>query len=198
MRLAFLASHNGSAAKAIVQACQRGTLNADPVLLIGNNPDSGAHQWATDMDLKNYCLNEKSMQGADNLDREIASILSDHVIDLVICSGYMKLIGPQTIASVKGRILNVHPALLPKHGGQGLYGRKVHDAVIAAGERETGITIHLVNGEYDKGPIVAQHRLPVKAGDTAEDVENRVKAAEPDFYIQTLRAILDGSLKLPA
>lgn len=197
MRIAFLASHNGSAAKAIVQACERGTLSADPVLLISNNPDSGALSWATDMDVKNYCLNEKNLHGADNLDREIAAILGDHVIDLVVCSGYMKLIGPQTIASVRGRILNVHPALLPKHGGKGLYGRHVHDAVIAAGDKETGITIHLVNGEYDKGPVVAQLRLPVRPGDTAENVENRVKAAEPDFYIQTLRAILDGSVKLP-
>lgn len=198
MRLAFLASHNGSAAKAIMQACQRGDLNADPVLLVSNNPESGALQWSTDMDLKNYCLNEKNMQGPENLDREIAAILSDHVIDLVVCSGYMKLIGPQTIAAVKGRILNVHPALLPKHGGKGLYGRHVHEAVIAAGDKETGITIHLVNGEYDKGPVVAQLRLPVRPGDTAENVENRVKAAEPDFYIQTLRAILEGSVKLPA
>lgn len=198
MRLGFFASHNGSAAKAIVQACERGKLDADPVLLIGNNPESGAHQWATDMELKNYCLNEKNMQGAENLDKEIAAILRDHTIDLVVCSGYMKLIGPETIASVKGRILNVHPALLPRHGGKGLYGRRVHDAVIAAGDKETGITIHLVNGEYDKGPVVAQLRLPVRAGDSAEDVENRVKAAEPDFYIQTLRAILNGSIKLPS
>ncbi len=197
MRIAFLASHNGSAAKAIAQACDTGDLSADPALLICNNPDAGALTWAVDMKVKNYCLNEKNMGGADRLDREIGNILMDHKIDLVVCSGYMKLIGPQTIAAVNGRILNVHPALLPKHGGKGLYGRHVHDAVIAAGDAETGITIHLVNGEYDKGPIIAQHRLPVQAADTAVDVENRVKAAEPDFYIETLRAILNGSIKLP-
>ena len=110
----------------------------------------------------------------------------------------MKLIGPETIAAAGGHILNVHPALLPKHGGRGMYGRKVHESVVANRESETGITIHLVDAEYDKGPVIAQHRLPVHPGDTAEDVENRVKAAEPDFYIQTLRALLSGEITLPA
>jgi phosphoribosylglycinamide formyltransferase-1 len=197
MRIAFFASHNGSAAKVIAQACERGDLTADPVLLIGNNPGAGAFAWAVEMQVKSYCLNEKNMGSADALDQEIAYILADHAIDLVVCSGYMKLIGPKTIDAVKGRILNVHPALLPRHGGQGMYGRKVHDAVVAGKEIETGITIHLVNGEYDKGPIIAQHRLPVRPGDSAEDVENRVKAAEPDFYIETLRSILSGDIKLP-
>lgn len=197
MRIAFFASHNGSAAKAITKACERGDLSADPALLICNNPGAGALEWATDLQLKSYCLNESNMGGVEPLDREIATILSEHKIDLVICSGYMKLIGPQTIAAVGGHILNVHPALLPRHGGRGMYGRRVHEAVVAAGEKETGITIHLVNGEYDQGPIIAQHRLPVRPGDTAEIVENRVKAAEPDFYIQTLRHILDGDVKLP-
>lgn len=197
MRLAFFASHNGSAAKAIAQACDRGELAADPALLICNNPDAGALKWAVDMKIKNYCLNEKNMGGTDRLDQEIAHLLTDHAINMVVCSGYMKLIGPKTIHAVNGRILNVHPALLPRHGGQGMYGRRVHEAVVAAGETETGATIHLVNGEYDKGPIVAQHRIPVRPGDSAEDVENHVKAAEPDFYIETLRAILDGRITLP-
>lgn len=197
MRIAFFASHNGSAAKAITQACERGDLAADPVLLICNNPGAGALDWAVEHTVKSYCLNEKNMGDADRLDQEIANILDDHVIDLVVCSGYMKLIGPKTLAAVKGRILNVHPSLLPRHGGQGMYGRRVHEAVVAAGEKETGITIHLVNSEYDQGPIIAQHKIPVRAGDTANDIENRVKAAEPDFYIHTLRRILDGEITLP-
>ena len=198
MRLAFLASHNGSAAKAITQACLNGDLAAQPILLIGNNPGAGAFTWARDLGLKSYCLNEKNLNGAAALDQEIATILREHAIDLVVCSGYMKLIGPETIAAAGGHILNVHPALLPKHGGRGMYGRKVHESVVANRESETGITIHLVDAEYDKGPVIAQHRLPVHPGDTAEDVENRVKAAEPDFYIQTLRALLSGEITLPA
>lgn len=136
-------------------------------------------------------------RGVQNLDREIANVLDDHKIDLVVCSGYMKLIGPDAITAVRGRILNVHPALLPRHGGQGMYGRKVHEAVISAGETETGITIHLVDAQYDHGKIIAQHTVSVRPGDTAADVEARVKAAEPDFYIDTLRQILSGDIVLP-
>ena len=197
MRMAFFASHNGSSAKAITAACDTGVLNANPALLISNNPDCPAFQWAQESKIKTYCLNEKMFRGVQNLDREIANVLDDHKIDLVVCSGYMKLIGPDTITAVRGRILNVHPALLPRHGGQGMYGRKVHEAVISAGETETGITIHLVDAQYDHGKIIAQHTVSVRPGDTAADVEARVKAAEPDFYIDTLRRILSGDIVLP-
>jgi len=195
MRLAFFASHNGSAAHAITKACDKEELNADPVFLISNNADSGALKWAVEDKVKAYCLNEKNMGGADKLDEEIANLINDHKIDLGICSGYMRLIGPQTISACP--ILNVHPALLPKYGGKGMYGKFVHRAVKENGDTQTGITIHLVDSEYDQGPVVAQKTLPVKPEDSAEDIENRVKAAEPDFYIETLRKIISGEIKLP-
>ena len=194
--MAFLASHNGSSARAITNACDDGRLQADPVLLISNNPACPAFDWAKDKKLKTICLNEKNMRSIENVDREIANQLSDHHIDLVVCSGYMKLIGPETINAVKGHILNIHPALLPKYGGQGMYGRKVHEAVKQAGDRETGITIHLVSNEYDDGKIIAQTTLPVRENDTVIDIENRVKAAEPDFYIETIGKILRGDIRL--
>jgi phosphoribosylglycinamide formyltransferase-1 len=196
MRLAFLASHNGSSAKAITLACDNGMLAADPVLMISNNPDCPAFSWAKDHKVKTFCLNEKLLRSAEAVDREIGHVLEDHRIDLVVCSGYMKLIGPQTIRAAKGRILNVHPALLPRHGGKGLYGRKVHEAVIAEGDSETGITIHLVDEEYDHGRILAQHCIPVAPGDMATDIEAKVKAAEPDFYIDTLRRLLAGEISI--
>ena len=102
----------------------------------------------------------------------------------------MKKIGPLTIAAMKGKILNIHPALLPKYGGQGMYGRHVHEAVAAAGDNETGATIHWVDGEYDRGPIVAQKRIPLAPGESADMIEDKVKAAEPDFYVETLAALL--------
>lgn len=196
MRIGFFASHNGSAALAITEACESGILSAAPSLMISNNPGSGALQWASDKELKSYCLNDKNTGGGAALDNEIANVLRDHTIDMIVCSGYMKLIGPQTIAAVPA-ILNVHPALLPRYGGQGMYGRKVHEAVAASGDTETGITIHLVDGAYDHGPVIAQKKLPVRPGDSAEDIEQRVKAAEPDFYIETIGAILDGRIALP-
>lgn len=193
MNIAFLASHNGSSALAITNACINGTLEANPVLLISNNPDCGAIKWAKDLQLKTAVINASNAQ---NPDKAIADLLVDNHIDLTICSGYMKLIGPETIAATHGAILNVHPALLPKHGGKGLYGRHVHQAVFDNKETETGITIHLVDGEYDHGKIIAQKRLPVLDGESVDDIEAKVKAAEPDFYIETLQKILSGEFSL--
>jgi phosphoribosylglycinamide formyltransferase-1 len=108
----------------------------------------------------------------------------------------MKLVGPKTIAAVRGAILNVHPALLPKYGGKGMYGRHVHQAVFDAKDTETGITIHLVDGEYDHGRVIAQKTLPVNPTDSVDDIEIKVKAAEPDFYVETISKILSGAITL--
>lgn len=186
-RLAFLASHNGSAARAITQACMAGKLHAAPVLMISNNPDSKALDWAEEMGLKALVINAKTHS---DIDSAIAAALEGHQIDLVCCSGYMKLIGPQTIAAMSGKIWNVHPALLPHYGGKGMYGRFVHEAVAAAGDVQTGITIHEVDGEYDHGKTVAQKIIPLGATDTADSIEQKVKEAEPDFYVETLASYL--------
>lgn len=193
MKIAFLASHNGSAARAIAQACQNGTLAASPVLLISNNPDCGAVKWSKELRLKTAVINAKNSADPDEA---IAGLFEDNAIDLVVFSGYMKLVGPKTIASVHGALLNTHPALLPKYGGKGMYGRYVHQAVFDNKDTETGITIHLVDGEYDHGRILAQKRLPVENGESVDDIENKVKAAEPDFYIETLQKILSGDISL--
>ncbi|PZQ45379.1 MAG: phosphoribosylglycinamide formyltransferase [Micavibrio aeruginosavorus] len=193
MNIAFLASHNGSAAKAVTEACLGGVLPADAVLLISNNPDSKAIAWAKDLHLKTAVINASN---AADPDLAIAGLLEDNAIDLVVCSGYMKLIGPKTIAVVHGGILNVHPALLPKYGGKGMYGRHVHQAVFNAKDSETGITIHLVDGEYDHGKVIAQKKLPVANGESAESIEEKVKAAEPSFYVETISKILSGEISL--
>jgi phosphoribosylglycinamide formyltransferase-1 len=191
-RLAFFASYNGSAAKAIVQACAEKRLPASPVLLVTNNPNAAALEWAAASSLETAIINAKT---SEDPDRNIARLLREKEIDLAICSGYMKLIGPQTIQSVKA-ILNTHPALLPKFGGKGMYGRHVHQAVFDAKETETGISIHLVDGEYDHGRVIAQKRIPVRPDDTVEDIEARVKAAEPEFYGETLEKIFCGEIPL--
>lgn len=193
IRIAFLASHNGSSARAITDACLSGQLPGEPCLLISNNADSKALEWAQAADLKTAVINASN---SVNPDETIANLLTDNHINMVVCSGYMKLIGPKTIQAAHGAILNVHPALLPRHGGKGKYGRHIHQAVFDNKESETGITIHLVDGEYDRGRIIAQKRIPVLRGDSVEDIESNVKAAEPEFYIETLRAIFSGIITL--
>lgn len=196
MNIAFLASYNGSSAKAITEACFEGDIRAAPTLMISNNGNSAALEWAKDKGLKTICLNSKTHPDADSLDEAIAQKLMDEKIKLVICSGYMKLIGKKTIEAFEGRILNVHPALLPKHGGQGMYGRHIHEAVKENNEDKTGITIHVVTGEYDKGPIVAQKEIPLTPEETVDDIENKVKTAEPEFYIETVQKIISGEISL--
>ncbi len=193
MKLAFLASHNGSAAKAIATACLNGKIAAIPHLLISNNEGANALVWARELQFKTAVINASNAQ---NPDAVIADLLIDNGIDLVICSGYMRLIGPETIAAVHGGILNIHPALLPKYGGKGMYGSHVHKAVFDAKDAETGATIHLVDSEYDRGRILAQKKIPVLPSDSAGDIEDKVKALEPDFYIETLQKILSGDIAL--
>ncbi len=183
-RLAFLASYNGSSAKAIVQACKDGLIFAKPVLMLSNNADSRALQWAAAEGLH--------AQHTSGKDSEVLQALQDHAIDFVILSGYMKLIGRETIHAYPNKIINIHPALLPKYGGKGMYGHHVHQAVKEAGDAKTGITIHYVDEVYDNGGIIAQKDIPVLEEDTAGDIEDKVKAAEPQFYVETLQTLLNS------
>jgi len=195
MRLAFLASNNGSSMRAIVAACRDGRLAAEPVLVVSNRKDSPALAFAVQNNVPALCI--PTVKDPDGADNSLADALMASGAELVVLSGYLRKLGPRTLAAFRNRIFNVHPALLPDFGGQGMYGRRVHEAVLAAGVAETGATVHVVDDEYDHGPPVAQARVPVKADDTAADIEARVMAAEPGLYIDTLKRIASGELTLP-
>ena len=194
MNIAFLASYNGSSAQAITDACLSGDLIAAPSLLITNNANAKALEWAENKGLKTACLNSTTHPDPSDLDQAIAQKLRDHKIGMVVLSGYMKLIGPRTMDAVDGKILNIHPALLPKYGGKGMYGHHVHQAVKDNGDSETGATIHLVSEEYDEGKIIAQKKIKVLPDDSVDMIEEKVKAIEPEFYIDTIRKILKGDI----
>lgn len=196
MNLAFLASYNGSAAHAITDACFEGTLSASPTLLISNNVDAEALKWAESKGLKTNIINKITHPDPSIRDRAIAKLIQDNRISMVILSGYMQLIGDETIQSAQGRIINIHPSLLPKYGGKGMYGNHVHQAVKANNETETGITIHQVSSQYDEGEILAQKIIPLKSEETADDIEKKVRTIESDFYIDTLRKILKKEIEL--
>lgn len=196
MNIAFLASYNGSSAHAITDACFNGDLIASPALLITNNARASALEWAENKGLRTSIINSAQHPDPADLDQEIADKLKEHKINMVVCSGYMKLIGDDTIGAVDGKILNIHPALLPKYGGKGMYGRYVHQAVKDNKDSETGATIHLVNNQYDKGQIIAQKSIPVFETDSVDDIENKVKEIEPSFYIETIQKVLKGDIKL--
>ena len=197
-RLGFFVSHRGSNMRAVVSACSMGALQADPVLLISNNRNSPALAWAAEQSLPHLHLSPKTEGSEKALDQAHLKALKEAGVDLIVLAGYMRKIGPKVLSAYPNRIINIHPSLLPKHGGQGMYGGKVHEAVIAAGEQESGVTVHLVDGGYDTGAIVDQTKVPVLADDSAEDLAARVLEQEHKFLSDTLVRIVTGEIDLDA
>ena len=183
--------------QAIIDAVNAARLHAIPCVVISNNSDSLALARARAEGIPAYHLSTRTHPEADSLDEAILQALLAHNTKVVVLAGYMKKLGPQTLRHFHGRILNIHPALLPKYGGQGMYGRHVHEAVLAAGERITGVTVHLVDDEYDHGAIIAQCEVPVCADDTVETLAERVLQREHTFYVETLQQISEGKIEFP-
>ena len=139
------------------------------------------------MAISAYIISNKEFQSQDE---ELYEVLSNYKIDLIVLAGYLKMIGPKLLN--KYTIINTHPSLLPKYGGKGMYGMKVHKAVVEAGETVSGVTLHYVNSEYDKGSVIAQTKVDVLPTDTAEDVSAKVQAVEK---IQLVNELKKFSLK---
>ena len=181
----------------VIDACRARTLPATPAVVICNNRDAEALTRARREGIPACHLSSATHPDPTALDHAIADALARHGVGVVLLAGYLKKLGPRAIARFHGRILNVHPALLPRFGGRGMYGIRVHEAVLASGDRETGVTIHLVDEEYDHGAIVAQCRMPVEPTDTAETLSARVLARGHRFVVETLTSIATGALNLP-
>ena len=182
--------------QAIIDACTSGCLEAEPRVVISNNSSSPALERARREGIPYFHLSGRTHQSPEDLDRAILETLEAHQVNLVVLAGYMKRLGRQTLSRYPGLILNIHPALLPRYGGRGMFGRRVHEAVLAAGDRVTGVTIHRVDLRYDHGEIVAQCEVPVVEGDTADSLSERVLQREHEFYVETLRRISRGEIDL--
>ncbi len=196
LNIGFLASHGGSSMRAIVDAIASGALAGSARIVISNNADSPALSFARERRIPTQHISATSAGGEEAADRAICAALTSAGADWVVLSGYLRKLGPLTLRTFERRILNIHPALLPKFGGKGMFGRHIHEAVLAAGERASGITIHHVDGEYDRGAIIAQREVPVLPGDTVETLQQRIMAAEPPFFVETLQAIAARQLKV--
>ena len=196
LRLGVLASHGGSNLQSIMDACERGRLSAEVGVVISNNSRSRALARARAAGIPAYHISGKKYPGAALLDDAIRDCLAQYDVELVLLAGYMKLLGGATLARYRGRVLNSHPALLPKFGGKGMYGSRVHQEVLKAGERVTGVTIHQVDAWYDHGATLEQCEVKVRVRDTLADLEERVKRRERRFWIETLNRIADGEIDL--
>ena len=192
MRLAVLASHEGSTLQALIDACATGELDAQVVLVISNNSQAGALRRADAAGIAGHHISGNTHSSPEAADNAMVAVLTDAKVDWVLLLGYMKKMGDEVLNRYSGRIINTHPALLPAFGGQGFFGRKVHEAVHAAGVAESGATLHLVGSEYDTGPIIAQVTVPVSTDDDVDAIEHRVKAAEKKLLLDTLKDIGSG------
>ena len=136
-------------------------------------------------------------EGSENaLADKILTLFEQYNVDMIFLAGYMKLLHESILEKYNNRIFNIHPALLPKFGGKGMYGMNVHTAVIDAREKETGVTIHRVSAEYDSGEIVAQTTVPVMESDTPETLAARVLEREHEFLVEVISDIADGKIKI--
>ena len=196
MNVAVFASHGGSDLQAIIDGCKNNKMNAQVVAVISNNSDSMALQRARNEKIPAYHLSAKKSGSEDSLAKEILDVLSKHGVDMIFLAGYMRMLHISVLEKYDHRIFNIHPALLPKFGGKGMYGMNVHKAVIEAGETETDVTIHRVNAEYDSGEIVAQTKVPVMEGDTPETLAARVLAREHEFLVEVLSDISEGKIAI--
>jgi phosphoribosylglycinamide formyltransferase-1 len=195
LKLGFLASGNGSSARAMVEAAQSGRLAAEPRLLVSNKKDCAAFAWAEAKGVPHLCI--PTVADPEGADARLEAALRDAGVELVVLSGYLRRLGPKTLGRYAGRILNIHPGPLPRFGGEGMYGARVHRAVIDAGVPESAIVVHAVDEIYDHGPEIARRSVPVRPGDTPADLEARVKGLEPAFFVETVSRIAAGELSLP-
>lgn len=197
MNIGFLASGRGSNMQSVIDACCSGRLHARPCVVISNNSRAGAIDRAKHAHVPYRHLSSVTHPDPSHLDYAIRDILVQHQTNLVVLAGYMKKLGPQTLSQFAGQIVNIHPALLPSFGGAGMYGPRVHRAVLASGATESGATVHLVNAEYDQGPILAQRRVPVLPDDSPESLARRVMEQEHMLLVETLEGIVEGRIVLP-
>ena len=196
MNIAVFASHGGSDLQAIIDGCKNHAIDAKVVVVISNNSDSMALQRAAKENIPNYHLSSRQYDSEELLAKKILQVLDEYSVDMIFLAGYMRMLHTSILEKYDNRVFNIHPALLPKYGGKGMYGMNVHNAVIAAKEKETGVTIHRVNAEYDSGEIVAQTVMKVNEDDTPETLAARVLEREHEFLVEVISEIIAGKITL--
>lgn len=183
--LAIFASGSGTNAENIAQYFQNHP-NIEVKLILTNNPKAGVVQRANQLKIDCLTFNREDFYKTNR----VLSVLEQYQTDWIILAGFLWLVPQALISHYKNKIINIHPALLPKYGGKGMYGQRVHEAVIENNEVESGITIHTIDEEYDKGSIVFQITCPVNRDDTAETLANRIHHLEYEHYPKVIENLV--------
>jgi phosphoribosylglycinamide formyltransferase 1 len=186
-KLAVLISGSGRTMVNLAQCIERGDLHARIMLVIASRADAGGIDRARELGLSTQIVARRQYATVEAFSQAVWQAIRPAGVDLVCLAGFLSLL--QIPDEFRGRVINIHPALLPRFGGKGMYGHHVHEAVLAAGETESGCTVHICDNEYDRGEILVQRRCPVLAGDTAQTLAARVFEQECLAYPQAIRLV---------
>lgn len=186
-KIGVLVSGGGSNLQSIIDKSKSGELQCKVEVIIGDRECYGVER-AKEAGIDGYTLDRKVLK--KELCREIDKIVSEKGIDLIVLAGFLSIIDEEFVNKWKGRIINIHPSLLPKFGGPGMYGIRVHEAVLKAGEQESGCTVHYVDTAVDSGEIIAQKRVKVLEGDTPEILQKRVLVEEHKLLPESIAKII--------
>lgn len=184
-RIAIFASGSGSNAQKIMEHFKRSN-DAEVALILTNNPDAYVLQRADNFEVPSHIFDRKEFYETD----KIVQLLKNLNIDLVVLAGFLWLVPQNLLKAFPNKIINIHPSLLPKYGGKGMYGEKVHQAVLADGEQESGITIHFVNEAFDEGEIIHQSKFKIEKGDDLEMIKFKVQQLEHQHFPKVIEGLL--------
>ena len=196
LRLAIFSSHSGSNFQSIIDAIKEGRLDAEIACLITNNSNAYCIERAKANNIPYRHISSVTHPIQSDYEKALLDTLIEFKVNLIVLAGYMKMIPSSIIQAYKNRILNIHPALLPKFGGKGMYGINVHKAVLEAGEKFSGATVHIVDEIYDHGRILNQMQVEVMPNDTPESLAQRVLEVEHQLYPLTLQLIAENKIQL--
>jgi phosphoribosylglycinamide formyltransferase 1 len=196
MNIAVFASGRGSNFQSILNAIDAGLLSARVTVLITNKPDAGALEIARVRGIATSHLSQKLFPSEEPLADAMLNVLSKQRTEFIALAGYLKKIPLQVVRRYRNRIVNIHPALLPSFGGAGMYGHYVHEAVIASGAKVSGASVHLVDEEYDRGPIVMQETVKIAPDDTPDSLAAKVLKVEHKIFPLVLKAFAEEKIKI--
>jgi phosphoribosylglycinamide formyltransferase-1 len=196
LRVGVLVSGVGSNLQALIDACRVGELPAEIAVVISNVPTAFALERARAAGIPTAIVSHRTCASPDAFEMRLRDELVAHRVELVCLAGFLRILSARFVGAFPGRIMNIHPALLPAFGGKGMYGERVHEAVLASGVRQTGCTVHFVTEVPDGGPIIAQATVPVEPGDTSAALAARVAGAEHRLYPAAVRLFAERRLRL--
>jgi len=196
LRLGVLASGRGTNFEAIFNHIKQGKLDASIQVVISNKLTAGALEVARQNKIPAVHISKQQFTEQEQFDEQLLAVLAEHQVSFVVLAGYLKMLSPIVVRKFKNRILNIHPALLPSFGGKGMYGIHVHEAVLDYGCKVTGVTVHLVDEQYDTGPPILQRCVPVLEDDTPETLAARVLKVEHQIYSEALQLFAEDRIEI--